>query len=68
LLCLVVIVVVRSVGRFLAGVDRGATMPKWDFHFDWQALPETTRLGLLGTGLIVIVALLRIARDRSRGQ
>jgi ABC-type Fe3+ transport system permease subunit len=68
LACLLAIAAILSVGRFLAGVGQGVTMPTWDSHFDWQALPQTTRLGLLGAGLIVIVALLRIARDRSRRQ
>jgi hypothetical protein len=68
LACLLVIAVIRYVGRFMAGIDPSVSMPKWDFHLDWHTLPQTMRLGMLGTGLIVVVALLRIIRDRFRRQ
>jgi hypothetical protein len=68
LACLLAIAAIRSASQFLADVRPGLTIPKWSFHFEWPALPETTRLGLLGIVLIAIVALLRIARDRFRRQ
>lgn len=62
LLLLLAIVLIRVISKALAGIDISALMPEWDL--DWSDMSKANRLGLLGTGLIVIVALLRIVRDR----
>lgn len=64
LLCVLAFLAIRAIGGFLAEMDPGGLLPQWNPDLDWRSLSEIERLGLLGTGLISLVALLRVFRDR----